>query len=173
MMEDLALQTLTPGQPSSGLSCRAWIEHRSRIGSYKTAAYCSWAAGGIHDAFMQGNIAQARARVALLVLMLDQTAVDRGSWALSSELSLEPPPPMGALSQHHPPAVGDGEAPWSRLLDPRWAEVCLSHLREAEDYLSKRSKLGKKGSEEDSAAAAKAKAKAKQKASGGGSNPDA
>ena len=173
MMEDLALQTLTPGQPSSGLSCRAWIEHRSRIGSYKTAAYCSWAAGGIHDALMQGNIAQARARVALLVLMLDQTAFDRGSWALSSELSLEPPPPMGALSQHHPPAVGDGEAPWSRLLDPRWAEVCLSHLREAEDYLSKRSKLGKKGSEEDSAAAAKAKAKAKQKASGGGSNPDA
>lgn len=172
-MMDLALQTLTPGQPSSGLSCRAWIEHRSRIGSYKTAAYCSWAAGGIHDALMQGNIAQARARVALLVLMLDQTAVDRGSWALSSELSLEPPPPMGALSQHHPPAVGDGEAPWSRLLDPRWAEVCLSHLREAEDYLSKRSKLGKKGSEEDSAAAAKAKAKAKQKPSGGGSNPDA
>lgn len=165
MMEDLALQTLTPGQPSSGLSCRAWIEHRSRIGSYKTAAYCSWAAGGIHDALMAGNTAQ-------LVLMLDQTAVDR-SWALSSELSLEPPPPMGALFQHHPPALGDGEAPWSKLLDPRWAEVCLAHLREAEDYLSKRSKLGKKGSEEDSAAAAKAKAKAKQKASGGGSNPDA
>ena len=167
MMEDLALQTLTPGQPEKALCCRAWIEHRSRIGSYKTAAYSAWAAGGIHDSLIQGNVAQARARAALLVLMLDQTATDRGSWVLSSELALEPPPPMGALSQHHPPAVGDGEAPFSRLLDPRWAEVSLAHLREAEDYVNKRSKLGKKGAEED-AAGAKAKAKAKQKPGGQG-----
>ncbi len=168
MMEDLALQTLTPGQPEKSLCCRAWIEHRSRIGSYKTAAYSAWAAGGIHDCLIQGNVAQARARAALLVLMLDQTAADRGSWVLSSELALEPPPPMGALSQHHPPAVGDGEAPFSRLLDARWAEVSLAHLREAEDYVAKRSKLGKRGTEDDGAAAAKAKAKAKQKPGGQG-----
>ena len=123
MMEDLSLATQTPGQPAPTLSARAWIEHRSKIGSYKTSAHCAWSAGGVLDALIAGNTALARARASLLVLMLDQTAVDRGSWALSAELSLEPPPPMSVLAMHSPPNPNDGEAPFSRLLDARWAEV--------------------------------------------------
>ena len=161
MAEDLRLQTQTPGVPVPQLCARAWIEHRSRIGNYKTSAYCAWSAGGILDSLISGNVPQARARAALLILMLDQTAVDRGSWTLSSELALEPPPPMSALAQHQPPLLSEGEVPFSRLLDPRWAEVSLAHLREAEDYLSRRTKLGKKGQEEDVAPKLKAKAKAK------------
>ena len=161
MAEDLRLQTQTPGAPVPHLCARAWIEHRSRIGNYKTSAYCAWSAGGILDSLISGNVAQARARAALLILMLDQTAVDRGSWTLSSELALEPPPPMSALAQHQPPLLSEGEVPFSRLLDPRWAEVSLAHLREAEDYLARRTKLGKKGQEEDAAPKLKAKAKAK------------
>ena len=125
MAEDLRLQTQTPGVPVPHLCARAWIEHRSRIGNFKTAAYCAWSAGGILDRLISGNVPQARARAALLVLMLDQTAVDRGSWALSSELSLEPGPPMSVLAQHQPPQPSEGEVPFSRLLDPRWAEVSL------------------------------------------------
>ena len=147
MKEDLSLATQTPGQPVPVLSARAWIERRSKIGNYKTSAHCAWSAGGILDALIAGNTALARARASLLVLMLVQTAVDRGSWVLSSELSLEPPPPLSVLALHTPPNVGDGELPFSRLLDPRWAEVCLAHLREAEDYVSRRSKLERKEAE--------------------------
>ena len=170
MLEDLTNQTTTPGQPRHHKLCaRAWIEHRSRIGSYKTAAFCAWSAGGILDAILEGNIGQARARTCLLILMLDQTAVDRGSWTLSSELSLEQPPPMSSLAQHHPPSVGEGEAPFSRLLDGRWAEVALSHLKETEDYVARRGKLNRKGGD-DKEESAKAKAKAKAKGSAASSS---
>lgn len=97
------------------------------------------------------------------MLMLDQCATDRGSWALASELSLEQAPPMAALSAHSPPAANSEEPPFSRILDARW-EVALSHLKEAEDYASRRSKLGRGGAstlEEKPDPKGKAKAKAK------------
>lgn len=105
MLEDLLHQTVTPGMPTVTLNCRAWMEHRSRIGPYKTGAYLGWTAAGALDCMIQGNTAGARARLALMMLMLDQCATDRGSWALASELSLEQAPPMAALSAHSPPAA--------------------------------------------------------------------
>ena len=74
--------------------------------------------------------------------MLDQAAADRGSWVLASALSLEQGPPFAALSHHLPPSVGDGEVPFSRLLDPRWAEVALCHLKDTEEYVNRRGKVG-------------------------------
>lgn len=49
MLEDLLHQTLTPGMPTVTLNCRAWMEHRSRIGPYKTGAYLGWTAAGALD----------------------------------------------------------------------------------------------------------------------------
>jgi hypothetical protein len=99
--------------------------------------------------------------------MIDQTACDRGSWTLAAELALEQGPPLSVLAQHQPPAVGDGEQPFSRLLDPRWAEVALAHLRETDDYLTRRTKLGKKDAAEASEPKAKAKSKGKATSSTG------
>ena len=167
MMEDLLSRTLGAGMPETELCARAWVEHRSRIGSYRSAAQSSWAAAGILDDLIRGRNASARARACLLLLQLDQAAVDRGSWVLAAELSLETGPPLAALGQHHGPAVSEGEAPYSRLLDPRWAEIALSHLRETEDYVSKRRSLGgKKGALED--ADPKPKPSPKAKSRGGG-----
>ena len=163
MLEDLMHQTLTPGMPGVTLNCRAWMEHRSRIGPFKTGAYLGWTAAGALDCMIQGNTAGARARLALMLLMLDQCATDRGSWLLAAELSLEPPPPLVALSAHNPPSASSDEPPFSRILDARWAEVALSHLREAEDYAARRSKLGRGAvvTEEKPDPKGKAKAKAK------------
>lgn len=95
--------------------------------------------------------------------------MDRGSWGLSSDLSLEALPPFSSLSQHQAPNVENGDLPFSRLLDPRWAELALSHLKDQEDYVSRRRNLGKKSQvdQEDSGAASPKKApkyKAKAKA---------
>ena len=79
MLEDLSHQTITPGQPGPALCARAWLEHRSRVGAYKTSAYAAWSAAGILDSLISGNVAAARARAGLLILMLDQAAADRGS----------------------------------------------------------------------------------------------
>jgi hypothetical protein len=167
MLEDLTSQTVTPGQPGPQLCARAWLEHRSRIGHWKSEAHSAWMAAGALDMLIRGNTAGCRARLCLLLLMIDQTACDRGSWTLAAELALEQGPPLSVLAQHQPPAVGDGEQPFSRLLDPRWAEVALAHLRETDDYLTRRTKLGKKDAAEASEPKAKAKSKGKATSSTG------
>lgn len=167
MMEDLGSQTVTPGQPLPHLCAKAWVEHRSRIGHWKSSAYTAWTTAAALDALRAGNVQGCRARLNLMLLMLDQTACDKGSWTLSSELSLEQPPPMSVLQTHAPPSVQDGELPFSRLLDPRWAEVAMSHIRDTEDYVSRRSKLGKKDGQPEGDPSPKIKPKPKAKGAAG------
>ena len=169
MYEDLTSQVLPPGVPPAKLSARAWIEHRSRIGAFRTSAHTAWSAGGILDDLLAGRVSHARARAGLLILQLDQTAIDRGSWTLSSELGLEPGPPMAALGTHTLPAVNEGESPFSRLLDGRWAEIALTHLRDTEEFVAKRKALGKReevDKEEKPPKGGKPKSKAKALAEG-------
>lgn len=85
---------------------------------------------------------------------------------MTSELSVENPPPFTSLMQHEPPAKQ--EPPYPRLLDGGWGEIALAHLREQEDFQSKRRSLGKpkkEESEDDSSSRRRPKAKPKSKAS--------
>lgn len=166
MEEDLQGQTRTPGQPAPSLSARAWVEHRSFIGSYKTLAHASWGISGVIDCLISGKVAEARARADLLLLQLDQVAADRGSWQLASLLSLEAMPPFATLAGHHPPDTAMGEQPFSKLLDHRWSEVALAQLKETDEYLEKRKKLQRGGKKDDQvsgedSASPKRKAKAR------------
>lgn len=146
MAEDMFSQTLPPGVSSPSFTVRSWIEHRSHIGSWKSIAHSAWGVGGILDSLRSGNIPAARARCCLLLLQLDQCAVDKGQWRLAAELSLEAPPPFATLGQHQSPNVLDGELPYSRLLDTRWSDLAIAHIRETDDYLLKRGQLGRKSS---------------------------
>ena len=163
LAEDLTMRTQTPGMPSVSFNARAWLEHRSRVGAYKTSAHCAWSAAGILDDLVSGRVQHARARAGLLLLQLDQVAIDKGQWTLGSELALEQGPPLSVMAGHTLPSVGDGESPFSRILDPRWAEVMLSHLRDAEDYVQKRRNLGKKLDDHSAEKETKPKPKSKQK----------
>lgn len=116
-----------------------------------------------------GNIPAARARLAIMMLQFDQASIDAGNWVLASELSLEGPPPFTSLEQRKPPNVAAGESPYSRILDSRWAELAVAHLKEQEDFLSKRKALGKSNAkstndEDSEAPKRKPKYKAKPKA---------
>lgn len=144
MAEDVLSHTMPHGMAAPTFSARSWVEHRSRIGAYKTMAHAAWGASGILDSLRDGNLASARARCCLLLLQLDQASVDKGQWHLAAELSLEMAPPFSTLSQHQTPSVSDGESPFSKLLDARWAELALGHLKDTEEYVLKRTQLGKK-----------------------------
>jgi len=144
MAEDIFSHTLQPGLDLPSFTARGWVEHRSTIGPFKAVAHSAWGVSGILDQLRKGNVAGARARCCLLLLQLDQSCVDRGSWGLSADLSLEALPPFNSLSQHQPPSLQNGELPFSKLLDPRWAELALSHLKDQDDYVARRRNLGKK-----------------------------
>lgn len=100
MYEDLNSQVLPPGLPPRGLNERAWVEHRSRISNYKASVYCSWSTAAVLDDLINGRYHMARARAGVLLLMLGQASIDRGSWTLAGELSLENPPPFSAYANH-------------------------------------------------------------------------
>lgn len=165
MAEDVLSHTLQPGLDLPTFTAKGWVEHRSKIGPFKAVAHSAWATAGILDQLRKGNTAGARARCCLLLLQLDQASVDRGSWGLASDLSLEALPPFNSLSQHQPPSLQDGDLPFSKLLDPRWAELALSHLKDQDEYVSRRRTLGKKvQSEQEDPGTASPKRAAKYKA---------
>ena len=97
---------------------------------------------GILDCLINSNPAEARARAALMLLQADQVALDKGSWTLASEASLELAPPFHSFASHA--AVDASDQPLSRLFEPRWAEIMLHHLRDTEDYVERKRKLGAK-----------------------------
>lgn len=171
IMEDLLLQTVAPGVPKTTFNARAWIEHRSRVGSHKTSAHLAWGVAGLLDDLVQGRVAHARARAGLMLVQIDQMCIDKGSWTLAAEISLEQGPPFASLGNHSLPVIADGESPFSRILDSRWSEVMLAHLKDAEDYVQKRRNLGKKFTNEESLQdAGRPKAKPKPKAKGSAHN---
>ena len=174
MYEDLNSMTLGPGQQPLGLNARAWVEYRSRISNYKTSAHASWGIAGVLDSLIGGDISKARARCCLLLLQLDQASIDKGNWSFSSDLSMEGLPPFSALANHQGPSLVDGEQPFSRLLDSRWAEITLGFLKEQDDFLLRRKNIGKiyavkgkEGEQDDADPKRRPKAKAKNKQSAG------
>lgn len=92
---------------------------------------------------------EAQIRISSLLLQFDQATADRDSWQLAITLNLEPQSPFTNLNQHRPPDTMMGEQPFSKLLDPRWAEIAVAHLKEMEDYLDKRRKLQRGGKRDD------------------------
>ncbi|CAE7731831.1 unnamed protein product [Symbiodinium sp. CCMP2592] len=163
MREDLRSMS-TPGFEVTP-SARAWLEHRSRIGPHQTLARSAWAVGAL-DAARRKNFEECEARLNILMVCMDQVATDRGSWTLASELTLESPCPLHAFKAHEN-RDRDSEQVWSRILDGRWAEVALHHLRDQSDFLEKRAKLGRRAQqqvEEEDRDAGRAEAKAKAKA---------
>ena len=148
MLEDLLSRTLAPGMPKPALCARAWLENRSRLTNFPAAVRTAWGVAGILDCLINSNVAEARARAALMLLQADQVAIDRGSWTLAAEASLELAPPFHAFANHVPPDPTD--QPFTRLMEPRWGEIFLHHLRETEDYTERRRKLNAKGNRSQS-----------------------
>jgi len=81
-------------------------------------------------------VSEARARCGLALAALDQQAVDRGSWLLAGEVSLETPPPFHSFALHRAPEPWD--LPHSMLVDPRWAELFMTKLLDISDYQEER-----------------------------------
>ncbi|CAE7616851.1 unnamed protein product, partial [Symbiodinium sp. KB8] len=102
-----------------------------------------WAAAGAADALREGRAEECYARLLLLIAQGDQMSIDRGSWLLAAEASLEDAPPFAAFNNHTLPSPT--EPPFTKLLDVRWIELFLSRLRDIETYQEQRRKLGSVG----------------------------
>ena len=57
---------------------------------------------------------------------------------------LEPPPPYQSFQNH--PAPSHLDLPHAVLMDPRWIEVLLGHLKELDSFIEAKKKLGSRNS---------------------------
>lgn len=177
MVQDFQSRAARPGEPLQGGSVRGWLETRSRITNHQAHVRWAWAVGAIWDALILGNVKEARARCAVLIAAADQTSIDAGSWLLSGVALLEPAPPFHTFAAHQTP--GHQELQHSALLDPRWMELFLSHVKEMDSYQETKRKLSKPtiqagaASRGDEEKIAKVKAKSKGKGKGKGSQKEA
>ena len=87
-------------------------------------------------------MAEAKARLSLLIAAIDQVSYDKGSWLLGAEVLLEDGPPFGSFTKHQPPEIY--EVHHSRLLPAQWAEAMMFRIRELDDFAEKRAKLGRR-----------------------------
>lgn len=68
--------------------------------------------------------------------------MDRGQWALAAVGSLEEPPPFSSFTRHVPPDYT--EAQHTRLWPTVWAEALMHQVRELDEFIERRSKLGRR-----------------------------
>ena len=129
------------------VSSREYLAYRARLGTHKPTTNWMWMIAGIHDALRRGAPEEARARAALSLVVGEQVALDNGWWPLAWELSLEEEPPYATISAR---GLESTRMPRPHTCEPRWAEVALSRLRDADDYAERRRRLGYTGGKGES-----------------------
>ena len=166
LQSDYLARPISPGEPlGGGTTTRGWLVNRSRLQQYVNHVRWSWQVCGVWDALIANKPEEAGARCAVLIAASDQSAIDGGNWLFASSLLLEPPPPYQSFALHQPPTIQ--ELQHTTLVEGRWIEVLLGHLKEVEGFIESKRKLGGKPNPtklKDEEDAAKAKAKAKSKA---------
>lgn len=141
LLSDFHAQPASPGEPFGTATVRGWLTSRSRLQNFTSHVRWSWQVAGVWDALIRGAPEEARARCAVLIAAADQAAIDSGSWVMANVSLLEAPPPYQAFASHTAPTPQ--ELQHSSLLDPRWVEVFLGHIKEQDSYQESKKKLGK------------------------------
>ena len=142
MLSDFGSAEAGPSEPSRQGTFRGWAEHRPRIPNLSGTVRFVWGICGALDALKQERTSEAQARLILLLAQIDQVAVDRGQWVLASEGALEETPPFSSFSRHSPPDFYEHQH--TKLWPPAWAEAFMYKVRETDDFVERRAKLGKR-----------------------------
>ena len=144
MLSDFGAPESAPGEPQRSGTFRGWAEHRSRIPNIGPTVRAVWSVAGALDSLKQGKVSEAQARLALYLCQLDQVSVDRGQWVLAAEGSLEDPPPFSSFGKHSPPDLLEPQH--TRLWPTAWAEAFMYKVKELDEFVERRQKLGKRSS---------------------------
>lgn len=168
MLDDFGAPEEAPGSPTRSGSFRGWAEHRSRIPNIPATVRTVWGITGALDALRGGRVAEGKARLILLLGQIDQLAIDGGQAVLSAEGSLEDAPPFSSFAKHVPPDIYESQH--TKLWLATWAEAFMWKVKELDEFVERRQKLGKRGQGHNpsDAAAPTAKPEPKKKPPKGG-----
>ena len=141
MGADFGLARHVPGADRVPVTARAWVETRARIQQqFPTTVRMAWMLSGIVDALARGDNDEGLARALVGLAAVEQLSLDRGSWTLAEPMLLEEPAPLSSFHGRQMPT--GSEQPFTRLLDARSVELLVYQVREVDDYLERRRRLG-------------------------------
>ena len=117
-----------------------YLERFGGFGRQKNLGHIAWMVAQCSDHLHRGSVDAASDLLALLLLMLDQAALDAGDLSFGWCLTLQPDPP-GSLYQDVSGAVGHASRAFSPLAEQRWVTIGLSYLKEIETISARRGEL--------------------------------
>ena len=103
----------------------------------------AWVLGHAMDAASQGGFRLTKEILALLLVAVEQSVVDKGDWTLAFMLTLMEEPPLQVF-QERSISLAHHSKPFGPLVPASWAAVCLSYLKDLEVLATKKTETAKK-----------------------------
>ena len=110
-------------------SARAFVMHEIPFGTYKTLGYLAWGIAGAWDHLQAGNPQAAQALLSLLLVAVEQVALDDGRWQLGWLLTHQPEPPWASMARR--PSEG-AIRPFAKLADARWVAAAMAYIKDVD-----------------------------------------
>ena len=141
---------LHPGRPApkveadlAGLSFLSYLEKNGGFRHHRDAGLQMWLMGHVMEAAATDDVWLMKERLALAVVALDQSVSDQGDWTLGYLLSLAEDPPI-ALFQEKTSTTSPFGKPFSALVPPTWAAICLAYVKELETLTTRKAEASPK-----------------------------
>ena len=143
MMQQLH-RRLHPSKPvpklGSELQHLSFLDYLKDTGGYKAdreMGLIMWLLGHVLDALAVDDLHQAKERLALLVVSLEQSVIDKGDWQVAFLLSLAEDPPL-SIYQDKASIISPYGRPFANLVPSNWAAVVLAYVKELEILTTKK-----------------------------------
>ena len=120
-----------------------YLERFGGYGKQRNTALVAWEVAQACDHLQRGSAEAAADVMSLLLVMLEQTALDSGDQSLGWLLSLQPDPPI-SIFQDVSSLPSPAARAFTPLADQRWVTIALSYLKEVDAISLRRGDLAAK-----------------------------
>ena len=123
-----------------GVSATRYLERFGGFGKVKDLGQIAWQIGIIMDHLQCDNVMAAKDATSLLLVCLEQAAMDAGHLEIGLLLSLCEDPPAGLFSNRSLAPLSKGKS-FAPLADQKWISLALSYIKELDVITQKRADL--------------------------------
>ena len=125
------------------LSVLTYLERNGGYRSQREMGLVAWILGHALDAAATGNVRRTKEILALMMVAVEQSVVDRGDWTLAYLLTLLEEPPNQVYQDRAINLVHHSK-PFGPLVPPQWTATVLSYLKDLEVLSSKKGETAAK-----------------------------
>ena len=127
-----------------GVTATQYLERFGGYGKTRDLGFLAWQTGMVMNFLQEENIPAAKDSLALMMVCLEQSAMDNGNMNLGLLLALVEDPPYSLFSQRSL-ASSPNPRPFAPLASQKWATVALQYLREMDLISTRRAEATQKG----------------------------